>query len=341
MVKKDKGLRKTDGFRKIEEAQFFCAKAESVARSRHKRMVNALGWNCDGDLIASGDAQGAIVVHKIEDNYFKDMGTNMLQGHTKAINQFVWDPKCKAVLGSGSSDKTVIFWDLREKEKAIKTIKRKAPILHMSWSKCGRYVALGDSQDHLELIDTREYKTVLKKKYDTQINDLLWSSTEHIPEREFENHLVICTRGSINLWRHKESAGGHHLSSLVKLPAHIGNVLAITSDKSQRYFATGGTDALVSIWAWKGLTQLRSLDRYDVAARLLSFSHDGSMLAVGKKDSNIDIVWTDTAEHLHSFSTTNANSLAWNPRRYLLAYAGDSSRSSSFSFKIWGRNVMS
>jgi len=346
--------RKSKSLRKLKDARDFCDAADSTSRSAHKKTVNALGWNASGKKLASGDAGGGLIVHTIEENFHKEMGSVALTGHSKAINQLCWNPKNLDTLASGSSDRTVMFWDTRDRGKAVAQVKRQkmGAILHMDWSPCGNYMAFSDNSDNLSLIDTRNKKKMLySKKYDSQINDLLWGKN-----KDEDQFLLVPTKNNVDIVKHTihpliqedgTESTRHQLKQLASIPAHVGNVMAIAGDPRQRLFATGGVDALVSIWSWKTMTCLRSAERYDVVARQVSFSHDGALLVVGKKDSNIDVLWTETADTIHSFSTTNPSCLAWNPKRYILAYAGDSARESSRyrgesssgvgSFRLWGR----
>ena len=74
------------------------------------------------------------------------------------------------------------------------------------------------------------------------------------------------------------------------LLAHTGNCVCIKFDSVNRYFATGGTDALYSLWDASELVCVRTFSRQESSVRSLSFSMDGQLLAVASDDSYIDIV---------------------------------------------------
>jgi THO complex subunit 3 len=82
---------------------------------------------------------------------------------------------------------------------------------------------------------------------------------------------------------------------------------------SHRYFATGGADALVTLWEMDELVPVRTFRRLEYAVpsvpqglpvrvaltcaglcrwpvRTVSFTHDGAYLAMGSEDAVIDIV---------------------------------------------------
>jgi THO complex subunit 3 len=91
------------------------------------------------------------------------------------------------------------------------------------------------------------------------------------------------------------------------------------------------------------------MPRLEKPVRALSFSHDGRFLAAGSQDHFIDISLAATGEQAHRIDTrAEINSLAWNPRYLLLAYAaGDEARrdeegivheriGGEGSLRIWG-----
>ena len=124
-----------------------------------------------------------------------------------------------------------------------------------------------------------------------------------------------------------------------------------------QYFAVGSADALVSLWDVNELACLRTLSRLDWPIRSVSFSYDGKLLASASEDLFIDIGHVETGkqekcktgqiakildiynyighktkviyidnlgEHIANVSCTSSTfTIAWHPKRYLLAYACD------------------
>lgn len=62
---------------------------------------------------------------------------------------------------------------------------------------------------------------------------------------------------------------------------HIYPVNAISFHSTYNTFATGGSDGFVNIWDGFNKKRLCQFHRYNAGVAALSFSHDGSVLAIG------------------------------------------------------------
>lgn len=71
--------------------------------------------------------------------------------------------------------------------------------------------------------------------------------------------------------------------------------------------------------------------------RALSFSHDGEFLAAGGEDPFIWIGSTVNGATIHKLPVAGTtNTLAWNPAKNLLAYAGEEKAGHEGTIRIWG-----
>ena len=69
---------------------------------------------------------------------------------------------------------------------------------------------------------------------------------------------------------------------------------------------------------------MRTFDRLQWPVRTLSFSHDSQYIASGSEDQKIDIADVGTSACVHEIECRAAmNTVAWHPRRHILAFAGD------------------
>uniref|UniRef100_A0A7N4V5H4 Anaphase-promoting complex subunit 4-like WD40 domain-containing protein n=1 Tax=Sarcophilus harrisii TaxID=9305 RepID=A0A7N4V5H4_SARHA len=108
------------------------------------------------------------------------------------------------------------------------------------------------------------------------------------------------------------------------LNAHTSNCICIKFDPTSKYFATGSTDSLVSLWDLNELVCVRCLSRLDWPVTSLSFSHDGKMLASASEDLFIDIAEVETGERIWEIQCQSSTfSVAWHPKFPLLAFACD------------------
>uniref|UniRef100_A0A8B9R5X8 THO complex 3 n=1 Tax=Astyanax mexicanus TaxID=7994 RepID=A0A8B9R5X8_ASTMX len=114
------------------------------------------------------------------------------------------------------------------------------------------------------------------------------------------------------------------LKLIQSINAHPSNCICIKFDPTGKYFATGSADALVSLWDVDELVCVRCFSRLDWPVRTLSFSHDGKMLASASEDHFIDIAEVETGEKLWEVQCESPTfTVAWHPKRPLLAYACD------------------
>uniref|UniRef100_A0A2C9K355 Anaphase-promoting complex subunit 4-like WD40 domain-containing protein n=1 Tax=Biomphalaria glabrata TaxID=6526 RepID=A0A2C9K355_BIOGL len=73
--------------------------------------------------------------------------------------------------------------------------------------------------------------------------------------------------------------------------------------------------------------QIADIRKLEWPVRTLSFSNDGKMLASASEDLVIDIAEVETGEKLHQITCDSPTfTVAWHPKRHLLAYACDDRR---------------
>ena len=91
-----------------------------------------------------------------------------------------------------------------------------------------------------------------------------------------------------------------------------------------RYFAVGSADSLVSLWDIKDMLCLRTFTKLECPVRTISFNNTGDYIASASEDLFIDIANVQTGRSVHQIPCRAAmNSVEWNPKCNLLAYAGD------------------
>jgi THO complex subunit 3 len=208
--------------------------------------------------------------------------------------------------------------------------------INIAWSPDGKYVAVGNREDCITTLDVRTHRTVGSTKFDFEVNEFAWS-------RDGTQFFITTGLGTVEMLSFPSWEARHTLA------AHTAGCYCLALDPRGEQLAVGSADALVSLWALDELCCVRTMPRLDKPVRALSFSHDGRFLAAGSQDQFIDISLAATGEVAHRIDTrAEMNSLAWNPRHLLLAYAvGDETRvdqeglayeraSGEGSLRIWG-----
>ncbi|CAI0540941.1 unnamed protein product [Linum tenue] len=108
------------------------------------------------------------------------------------------------------------------------------------------------------------------------------------------------------------------------LMAHTAGCYCIAIDPKGRYFAVGSADSLVSLWDISEMLCVRTFTKLEWPVRTISFNHTGEFIASASEDLFIDISNAQTGGTVHQIPCRAAmNSVEWNPKYNLLAYAGD------------------
>ncbi|XP_038688930.1 THO complex subunit 3-like isoform X1 [Tripterygium wilfordii] len=91
-----------------------------------------------------------------------------------------------------------------------------------------------------------------------------------------------------------------------------------------RYFAVGSADSLVGLWSISEMLCVRTFAKLEWPVRTVSFNYTGDFIAYASEDLCIDISNVHPGRSVHQIPCRAAmNSVEWNPKYNLLAYAGD------------------
>ncbi|KAL6046121.1 THO complex subunit 3 [Balamuthia mandrillaris] len=300
------------------------SKAQSLELKGHKKEVHSVAWNCTGRKLASGSVDNTTRVWNISHSATKDLE---LKGHTNSVHQLCWDPTHQEHLATASADCTVKIWDTRS-GKCSHTIKTNAGNINITWCPDGSTIAVGNKVDLLTIIDTRKYDTKRTIKFHSEINEMAWS-------QDAKYFFLTTGRGDVDVL-HWPS-----LERVYLLHAHTANCYCIKFSPKGDYFAVGSADSLVTVWDYAELACVRTIDRLSWPIRSVSFSYDSKYIASASEDLVIDVSSVETGETVHSIQTRAAiNSIAWNPRKNLLAFAEtdqDKHRPETFgNITLWG-----
>ncbi|KAJ3332468.1 hypothetical protein HDU76_000114 [Blyttiomyces sp. JEL0837] len=310
-------------------------KASNRELRGHRQKVHTVGWNCDGQRLASGSVDQTARVWNTDRTSAKD--AIELKGHQGDVDQLCWDPTDPDRLATASVDKTVRLWDVRAPQKARYVIPTVGENINISYSPDGKCIAVGNKDDVISFIDprggadargNRKYVWHTMKR-DCEINEIRWN---------YAGDLFFLTTGQGTI-QVLEFPSFNHVYTLA---AHTANCYCIEFDPRGRYMATGSSDAIVSLWDLEDLVCVRTFGRLDWPVRTISFSYDGELIASGSEDHLVDISHVDTGEHIHTIQCSAAvNTVAWHPSKYLLAYAGDETgaRGPEGNLRIFGINA--
>lgn len=311
-------------------ATYFKQNSKSKTYIGHKKKVHTLDWNCSGQKLASGSADYTIRVRQL-DRQGASSNEVELKGHSNSVDILRFHPKNPDVLGTASADKTVRIWDTRA-GKSCHGIETKGQNINLAWKPDGNSIAVGSKDNKLTVIDTKTLKPIIRstKQFPYEINEMAFNHTG-------EYLLVTTGKGTVEIFK---------FPSMVEVPhsavqAHSSHCYCIEFDPKMRYLATGGADALVSLWDISEMVCVRTFPRLDSQIRSLSFSHDGRFIASASGDQRIDISDVASGRSVHTIETREAmNCIVWNPKKMLLACAGDENHGRyAGSINVFGYSV--
>ncbi|KAL4566944.1 hypothetical protein LXL04_031070 [Taraxacum kok-saghyz] len=301
----------------------------------HKKKVHSVAWNCSGTKLASGSVDQTARVWQIEPHGHVSILSKVkdveLKGHTDSVDQLCWDPKHGDLIATASGDKTVRLWDVRS-GKCSQQAELSGENINITYKPDGTHVAVGNRDDELTILDVRKFKPIHKRKFNYEVNEIAWNMS---------GDMFFLTTGNGTV----EVLGYPSLQAVDTLTAHTAGCYCIAIDPFGRYFAVGSADSLVSLWNISEMLCVRTFTKLEWPVRTISFNHTGDYIASASEDLFIDIVcvsscvydmmryefnggcWQSNVESgrsVHQIPCRAAmNSVEWNPKYNLLAYAGD------------------
>lgn len=301
--------------REIPSGRGAWARVRTQELTGHRKRVYCVAWSGAGARLASGSQDGTARVWAVDVERGIDRPLHALKGHDQSVGNMGWDPASEERLATCSGDRSVRFWDLRA-GKCVARVDTGAGNLNLAWHPDGRTLAVGDMDDVVSLVDTRTLRIARAQSMPYTLFELDWS-------RDGARFFTSSGQGNVgvHVWP--------DISAPVRsLHAHTASCFCLATDPGGHWLASGGADALVSLWDLGSLTCVRTLAALDSPVRTLGFSHDSSYLAYATDDALIDVVDLDSGELVRQVQCPTQQ-VAWSPKARALAYVGGEGESVS------------
>jgi WD40 repeat protein len=242
-----------------------------------------------------------------------------LQGHGHSVNSLAFSPNGSR-LASGSADKTIKLWDVRE-GRLLSTLQEHGHYVYsVAFSPDGSRLASGSGDKTIKLWDVREGRLLST----LQGHGNLVSSVAFSPDG---SRLASGSNdNTIKLWDVRE---GRLLSTL---QGHGNFVISVAFSPDGSRLASGSDDQTIKLWDVREGRLLSTLQGHGNSVISVAFSPDGSRLASGSRDKTIKL-WEFSSGRLLSTLQGHGNSVisvAFSPGGSLLA-----SGSYDKTIKLW------
>ncbi len=273
-----------------------------------------------------------------------ESNSGILEGHTWKVHSVCFSPDGR-YLASGSEDKTVIIWDVKNGEK-IKNLKGHSSwVTSVSWSPDGKYLASGSSYfpdggralEELfiwEVKSGEKLKTLCGNNY--SVYSISWS-----PDSKY---LASCTETYVvNIW---DAKSGECIQTLGR---HSHNVESVCWSPDGKSLAGGGrnwevdeSNGIVNIWDAKTGKVLQTLEGHSDDVESVCWSPDGKYLASGSGDETV-IIWdAKSGAKLQTLEghSDDVNSISWSPDGKYLASSSSEWNGDKYNgiVKLWDVN---
>ncbi|KAF2735196.1 WD40 repeat-like protein [Polyplosphaeria fusca] len=271
--------------------------------------IRSLSWNAPGTLIATGAADRTLRIWNPEKTNAKH--STELKGHQGAVERVAFHPNTETELASCSSDGMVRFWDVRSKA-IVGEVKVGGEPFTLAWKPDGSAIVAGRKDNTLVAIDRAALAPVSEHKQSVQTNECVF---DWAGKKQF----LTTGDGSVRILDYPS------FDSWFSLNAHTSSCTTLSMSPSGEYLATGGNDALVTLWDTSEWLCARTLHLVEGPVKSVDFSFDGSYITAGsEEDKGLQIAHTETGAIVHEMELPQpAAQVAWHPCRYTLAYSAD------------------
>ncbi|XP_049850414.1 uncharacterized protein LOC126322592 [Schistocerca gregaria] len=314
-----------------EHAKIFHKRMKFVRCVGHSLQCVSVSWNATGDRLASGSTDKSILLWNALGS---KLSGSTARKHDDEVNRVQWAPSDVHSFCSCSKDKTLRLWDERQPDQtAIINLEAKESNKAvtsgegLAWHSNGNEIAVivtnQDLSSQVQIVDVRMNTVGRYLSSKKTFTDLAWSSI-------YQDMLILTTEdGSVIV----ANGSSLDLNSFYTLEAHSGVVQTVDVDPTGKRFATGSSDSIINLWSIRDITCERSVNNSESSVRCVRFSSNGKFLA-SSTDKKVWINHCETGKVVGQIPQMSDEKkisdapqgiwcLAWNPKRYTLAFGGE------------------
>lgn len=279
----------------------------------HRTNVTAVAWNLDGSrLLSAGDASTILIYDTARLQASVAPERRFLyecHGHNKNIEAVVASKTSPDMFVTGGVDCMFNVFDTRVGTHPIQTRSTGAKCLFADWAPDGNTFAVGLSNNTVCFVDCLTWEIKKKMPFDGEVNQFRWTA---------DGKRILFTRGDGSVDVHEWPSLNH----MISFKGNVNTCMGIACDPKGRYVAVTSLDTCVSVWDSVSLSNIFTIDRWEMPVQQAEYSFNGEYLALIGDYERIDITESVTGTLVHSIATISLlNNMAWHPSSLLLAYS--------------------
>ncbi|EDO19570.1 hypothetical protein Kpol_1018p103 [Vanderwaltozyma polyspora DSM 70294] len=254
--------------------------AQGRAQFEHAKPVLCTRWSLDGSKVASGGCDNIVNMYDVNSGQSQQIGT-----HSSAIKslRFVQcGPSNQECLVTGSWDKTIKYWDLRQPQP-ITTLA--LPDRVYSMDSKGKLLVVGTADRNICIIDLNNPGNIFK----STLSPLKWQTRSIACFNEGDSFAIGSIEGrcairfvddmqqkklGFSFKCHRQNQGNTPSSNALVYPVNSIAVHPIYGT-----FVTAGSDGCFNFWDRNNRHRLKAFPKQNYTIPVVSFNRQGTVLA--------------------------------------------------------------